>query len=101
VLSCELAEVCKELKVNYADVLDIAVNDYRLGGTHMRVPGKNGIPGARGSCFPKDISALIAAAEKVGVVPELMKSVRGKNLKIVPPADRDWEKMEGRAVSKP
>lgn len=105
VLSCELAQVCEALdtdgfNVDYDKVVEYAKYDSRLGGTHMDVPGHNGIPGARGHCFPKDLNALIWVANSLGIKPKIMEAVWQKNLDIVPKEHRDWEKMSGRAVSK-
>ena len=105
VLSCELAQVCSTLdsqgmNVDFDKVVEYSKYDKRLGGSHMDVPGQNGIPGARGHCFPKDLNALIAIAKKIGVKPTVMSAVWEKNLEVVPEEHRDWEKMKDRAVSK-
>ena len=52
--------------------------------------------GFGGSCFPKDIKALISVASKLGVDPALLKSVWDTNLKVRP--EKDWEKLKGRSV---
>lgn len=105
VLSCELYQICDKLdsmgmNIDYDKVKEYACYDQRLGGSHMNVPGIDGVLGARGSCFPKDINALISLAKKIGVNPTVMSGVWSKNLEIVPEEHRDWEKMLGRAVSK-
>lgn len=105
VLSCELAQVCEALdkrglNIDYDKVKEYASYDKRLGGSHMSVPGSDGIPGARGHCFPKDLNALIFLAKAIGVSPTVMSAVWEKNLEVVPVDNRDWEKMAGRAVSK-
>lgn len=105
VLSCELAQVCEALNksgldIDYDKVIEYSSYDKRLGGSHMSVPGNDGIPGARGHCFPKDINALAAVARELNVKPTVMNAVWEKNLEVVPPEHRDWEKMVGRAVSK-
>lgn len=105
VLSCEFSQVCDALDkngldVDYDKVLEYAKYDKRLGDTHMNVPGNDGVPGARGHCFPKDLNALIAVAKSIGVDPTVMSAVWKKNLEVVPSEERDWEKMVGRAVSK-
>lgn len=104
VLSCEIYQICEALdregfNIDYDKVVEYAARDLRLGGSHMSVPGNDGIPGARGHCFPKDLAALINVAHKVGVSPIVMEAVQSKNLEIVPETHRDWEKMIGRAVS--
>jgi len=105
VLSCELSQVCetldsKGLNIDYDKVLEYASYDERLGGTHMNVPGQDGIPGARGHCFPKDLNALKYLAKQIGVKSTVMDAIWEKNLEVVKPEHRDWEKMQGRAVSK-
>jgi UDPglucose 6-dehydrogenase len=105
VLSCELYQICEKLDnlgmdIDYDKVKEYATYDQRLGGSHMSVPGSDGIPGARGHCFPKDLNALIALAKQIGVKPTVMQGVWEKNLEVVPAEGRDWEKMQGRAVSK-
>jgi UDP-glucose 6-dehydrogenase len=54
--------------------------------------------GYGGSCFVKDINALIALANQLGVDPKVMKASWAKNLEVRP--QRDWEHLLGRAVSK-
>lgn len=105
VLSCELSQVCealdkKGLNIDYDKVVEYAKLDPRLGGSHMNVPGPDGIPGARGHCFPKDLNALIYVASSLGVDPTVMSAIWKKNLEVVPSEHRDWEKMAGRAISK-
>jgi UDP-glucose 6-dehydrogenase len=65
----------------------------------MNVPGAEGIMGARGHCFPKDMNALIALMKQHGIEPRLLEAGWQKNLSVVPEEHRDWEKMAGRAVS--
>jgi UDPglucose 6-dehydrogenase len=101
VLSCELWQVCEALgeSVDYDKVVEYAKLDPRLGGSHMDVPGNDGVPGARGHCFPKDLRALTAVAKSLGVRPTVMEALWAKNLEVIPPGGRDWERMIGRAVS--
>jgi len=105
VLSCELSQVCEALdkqgmNIDYDKVVEYAKHDPRLGGSHMAVPGPDGVPGARGHCFPKDLNALIYVAKRLGVKPTVMSGIWEKNLEVIPSEHRDWEKMQGRAVSK-
>jgi UDPglucose 6-dehydrogenase len=108
-LANELHQVCEALdaaggNVDYDRVVDIATADERLGATHWRVPGPmtasdTGEPafGFAGSCFPKDLNALMAVARSLGVDPKVMAGAWAKNLEVRP--QRDWEKLVGRAVS--
>lgn len=105
ILSCELSQICEALDkqgldIDYDKVVEYAKQDPRLGGSHMSVPGPDGIPGARGHCFPKDLNALIYVARRLGVDPTVMEAAWAKNLEVIPREHRDWERMQGRAVSK-
>lgn len=105
VLSCEFWQMCntlseKGLDIDYDKVVEYARYDSRLGNTHMSVPGHDGIVGARGHCFPKDLAALIHLANKHNFDSKLMKAIQSKNLELVPTEHRDWEKMLGRAFKK-
>ena len=105
VLSCELWQLCelldgKGFNVDYDKVVEYAKYDPRLGGSHMNVPGHDGILGARGHCFPKDLAALVFLSNTLGLKPKLLEAIQTKNLELVPPEHRDWEKMVGRAFKK-
>lgn len=104
ILSCEFKQVCDELdknglNVDYDKVAEYSKYDLRLGNTHMNVPGDDGIPGARGHCFPKDLNAFISLAKSLSIEPTIMEAAWKKNLEVVPSEHRDWEMMIGRAVS--
>jgi len=94
----EMKIICDESGVDYDKVLKYALHDERLGKSHWAVPGHDNKFGFGGSCFPKDINALIYFAKKEGVNPEVLKSVWETNLKVRP--EKDWEKLLGRAVVK-
>ena len=104
VLSCELSQICDALDksgmdVDYDKVLEYARYDKRLGDSHMNASGNDGVPGARGHCFPKDLRALTHLAKTLDVNPKVLEAVWSKNLDIIPEEHRDWERMPGRAVS--
>lgn len=105
VLSCEFWQLChlldsKGLNVDYDKVVEYARFDKRLGDSHMSVPGHDGIPGARGHCFPKDLAALVYLSQQLGQPSTLMEAIQKKNLELVPAEHRDWERMVGRAFKK-
>lgn len=62
----EFKKLCDAVNVEYGRIAEVAVLDKRLGHTHWRVPGPDGLPGFGGSCFPKDTSALIQYADNFG-----------------------------------
>jgi|TARA_R110000824_G_scaffold50533_7_gene141072 UDPglucose 6-dehydrogenase len=93
----EMRKVCANINIDYDKVLGYSLYDTRIGGTHLSVPGPDGQQGFGGSCFPKDINALIHFARSLGFEPTVLSSVWKKNLEVRP--SRDWEKLKGRAVS--
>jgi UDPglucose 6-dehydrogenase len=109
-LANEFWQVCTALdkqgkNIDYDKVIEYAKLDDRLGKTHWQVPGPmpaddTGEPafGVGGSCFVKDLNALIVVSRQLGVDPKLMIAAWQKNLEVRP--QRDWEKLAGRAVSK-
>jgi UDPglucose 6-dehydrogenase len=63
----------------------------------MNIPGPDGKFGFGGSCFPKDIQAIINFGESLGLDMDTLNGVWKTNLKVRP--EKDWEKLKGRAVS--
>ena len=80
---------------------DVAVNgfsfDKRVGDSHLDVPGHDGKLGFGGSCFPKDIQALIHHAKSIGIEVDTLKGAWETNLKVRP--EKDWEELKGRAIT--
>jgi UDPglucose 6-dehydrogenase len=67
---------------NLCDALGVDVESVRLGiGSDTRIGYDFIYPGAGygGSCFPKDVKALIKTAEEIGVDAILLKSVEDRN----------------------
>jgi UDPglucose 6-dehydrogenase len=105
----KMYQACKALfnfgyDISYNSIIELSILDKRLGNTHWQVPGPmpaddTGLPafGFSGSCFPKDINALIYLLEKNNVDPKVLKGAWEKNLEVRP--QKDWEKLKGRAIS--
>jgi UDPglucose 6-dehydrogenase len=70
----ELANICEHYKADVKEVSRAMGIDTRIGPKFL-----NAGAGFGGSCFPKDVKALISAAKKVGVKPTLMESVMKVN----------------------
>jgi UDPglucose 6-dehydrogenase len=70
----ELAKICEHYKVDVKEVAHAIGIDTRIGPKFL-----NAGAGFGGSCFPKDVKALISAAKKVGIKPVLMESVMKVN----------------------
>lgn len=92
----EMKQICDATGADYDRVVEVARHDDRLGDTHWAVPGPDGHCGYSGSCFPKDINALMYMAKAFGVDPKVLTGVWEKNLEVRP--ERDWELLKGRAV---
>lgn len=82
--------------VIWEDAIEGFVRDGRVGHSHLDVPGHDGKYGFGGSCFPKDIQALINFGESNDVDMNVLKGAWETNLKVRP--EKDWEKLKGRAV---
>jgi len=93
----EFKQICDQVDVDYDKVIEYALYDQRIGKTHFSTPGPDGHRGFGGSCFPKDINALIYFAASLGVDPIVLQSAWKKNLEVRP--ERDWEQLKGRAIS--
>ena len=72
------------------------VSDNRIGHTHLAVPGPDGKFGFGGSCFPKDIQAMINFAKTMDINPKVLEGTWAKNLEVRP--EEDWKELKGRAV---
>ena len=92
----EMKILCDSIEIDYNEVIEYALYDQRLGSSHWAVPGPDGKFGFGGSCFPKDLQALIKFSELLGINMDVLKSVWETNLKIR--SEKDWEKLKGRAV---
>ncbi len=72
--SNEMGNICKRLGIDVYDVMKGVGLDARIGPLFL-----NAGAGYGGSCFPKDVSALIALARQFGEDPVLLKSVTEVN----------------------
>ncbi|MFB0561689.1 MAG: UDP-glucose/GDP-mannose dehydrogenase family protein [Candidatus Lokiarchaeia archaeon] len=66
----EIANICKELGVDVNRVAEGIGLDFRISPHFLRAGA-----GFGGSCFPKDVQALISASKSVGYNPVLLTSV--------------------------
>lgn len=70
----EMAGICTRLGVDIEDVRRGIGSDKRIG-THFIYAGC----GYGGSCFPKDVRALIRTAEHEGIEPGILRAVEARN----------------------
>jgi len=85
-----------ECGVIWEDAMEGFLRDGRIGHSHLNVPGHDGKFGFGGSCFPKDIQAMIEFGDSLGVDMRVLKAAWETNLKVRP--EQDWKELKGRAV---
>lgn len=84
----EIHLLIEKIGLDWNSIIEGVMRDRRIGRSHYQVPGHDGDKGFGGTCFPKDINALIAAFEKNGIDPKVLKSVWSRNLDVR--SDLDW-----------
>ena len=78
----EMKILCDNIpNVDYNKIIESVSEDSRIGASHTSVPGPDGEYGFGGTCFPKDINALIHTMEQYGMNPLILKSVWEQNKK--------------------
>lgn len=93
----EFKLIADKIGANWEDALNGFVSDSRIGDSHVHVPGPDGKPGYGGTCFPKDVNALINFAKEINIELNSIKGGWITNLNVRP--EKDWEKKYGRSVS--
>jgi len=93
----EMYQIAEKVDANWDEAVSGFVADGRIGHTHLGVPGHDGKFGFGGSCFPKDVQAMINFGETMGVDMEVLSAVWRKNLEVRP--EQDWKDLKGRAVT--
>jgi len=78
----QLYDMCQINGADYNTVIELLQMDDRIGNSHMQVPGPDGSRGFGGACFPKDTSAFVHYADKVGIIHTLVESAIKYNKKI-------------------
>jgi len=92
----EMYQIANECGVDWDKAVEGFIRDGRIGHSHMNVPGPDGKFGFGGSCFPKDMQAMINFAESLGIEPSVLNGTWNKNLDVRP--EEDWKQLKGRAV---
>ncbi len=93
----EIGNICKKLGIDAYEVFRGVGLDHRINPSFFRA----GI-GFGGSCFPKDVKALIAKAEKLGENPKLLKAVievnEGQHMKLIELLKNHISDLRGKTV---
>jgi UDPglucose 6-dehydrogenase len=92
----EMKMLADKSGVDWNIAVDGFVRDGRVGHSHLQVPGPDGKLGFGGSCFPKDLRAIIQFGEESEVDMKTLKAAWETNLEVRP--EKDWEELKGRAV---
>ena len=92
----EMKQICDGLNIDYDKVVEYSTYDERLGKSHWAVPGPDGKLGFGGSCFPKDLNALIHLARNLETSLNTIGGAWDTNLDVRP--EEDWKELKGRAV---
>lgn len=66
----ELFDMCKEIDIDYNTIRNMLYQDRRISQTHLDVTKERGFGG---SCFPKDMSALLSKFPKSQVLNSIIK----------------------------
>jgi UDPglucose 6-dehydrogenase len=93
----EMKLLADKINVDWDKAVEGFILDGRIGHSHMAVPGPDGKLGFGGSCFPKDIQALIQFGDSNDIDMAVLKGAWKTNLNVRP--EKDWERLKGRAVS--
>lgn len=92
----EMKTLCDLVDADYDEIVNLVIQDTRIGKSHLMVPGPDGKLGFGGSCFPKDINALLAFSKSLNIEMSVIESAIKANLRLRP--ERDWEKLINRSV---
>lgn len=83
----QIYDVCQKLGLDYETVKEAAAADKRVGPSHLDVLHK-GYRGYGGKCLPKDIRAMIAFADELGVDLKLHRAAEDVNRELTGGEDK-------------
>jgi nucleotide sugar dehydrogenase len=92
----EMKLVSDKVGIDWDLAVEGFIRDGRIGHSHLSVPGPDGKLGFGGSCFPKDIQAMINFGDELDLDLTTLKGAWQTNLNVRP--ERDWENLKGRAI---
>jgi UDPglucose 6-dehydrogenase len=93
----EYYDLAEKLGADWNHIVEGVTSDPRIGNSHSRVPGHDGKRGFGGTCFPKDINAIIEFSKNNNVEMNTLEAAWKTNLRVRP--EQDWKQLKGRAVS--
>ena len=93
----EFKLLCNKIGANWDDALNGFSSDGRIGDSHLNVPGHDGKLGYGGTCFPKDVNAILEFAKRNDI--KLNTVIGGWKTNLEDRDDKDWESNIGRSIS--
>jgi len=93
----EMKLISDKINADWDVAVEGFVRDGRIGHSHLSVPGPDGKLGFGGSCFPKDIQAIINFAKNLDIELNTLQGAWQTNLNVRP--EKDWESLKGRSVT--
>lgn len=93
----EIYDYCQLNNIDYNKVVSTATLDGRISKSHTVVPGPDGKRGYGGTCFPKDIQALLYEFKKLGLESFILESSQRRNIE-KDRVEQDWNRNKGRSV---
>ena len=93
----EMKIIADTVGADWDDAMLGFLSDGRIGHSHSNIPGHDGKLGFGGSCFPKDVQALISFGKLIDIDLHTLKGAWQTNLDVRP--ERDWELLVGRAIT--
>ncbi|WP_292470276.1 UDP-glucose/GDP-mannose dehydrogenase family protein [Methanolobus sp.] len=94
----EVGNICKQLGIDTYEVMDAVGTDFRIERQFL-----NSGAGFGGSCFPKDVKAIIGKAKDIGYEPQLLRSVVEVNdrqpLKMIELLQEKVTKLKGKRIA--
>ena len=92
----EMYQIADACKADWDMAVEGFVRDGRVGHSHTNIPGPDGKFGFGGSCFPKDVQAMIHFAHTLDISPNVLIGAWDTNLDVRP--EEDWKELKGRAI---
>lgn len=69
----QLFDVAGDAGANYNAIIKVLEQEPRIGSTHLRVPGFDNKRGFGGSCFPKDVNALVNYTHRLSLLEQVVQ----------------------------
>jgi len=94
----EMYDIAKDyLNIDFNELRDMFLSDFRIGNSHTDIPGHDGQRGYGGKCFPKDVKSFISWAEEKNINLDMCKAADKVNERVR--LYKDWQNIKG-ATSK-